>query len=116
MLQGKKKFIDGSLTTDSLRFYILTFGLQHFFFLGARVALLVFISICCCGCPCVDGNADELANNNDPWANRIISMNYERYILETMNLEQGHDPAHNRNLDEFRRQEQFMANVQVIRQ
>lgn len=116
MLEGKKRFIDGYLATESLRFYVLTFGLQHFFFMGIRFALMVFISLCCCGCPCVDSEAGELQNHEgDPFANRIISMNYEKYILDSMNLRNGRDREHDINLERFRRNEDFLRSIQSIR-
>jgi hypothetical protein len=42
----------------------------------------------CCGCACIDGESNEenFGENVDGFANLIISYDYEKYVLDELNL------------------------------
>ena len=69
------------------------FGFQHIIFILARLALLIVINTVCFGCCCFEDDAVELRyigdnpneerNEYDPFADRIISFEYEKFIVNT---------------------------------
>ena len=82
VLAGEKEFKDVPFKIQVLQLTLIAFGLQHFIFIIGRLVFFLFIQTFCCGCPCIDGNATELGNQEDPFSNRIVSMNYEKYTIE----------------------------------
>ena len=67
------------------------FGLHNVIFIGARIGVFVFITVFCCGCPCSEGDAEEYADPQnritDPFADRLTSFEYEKYIIEDIRLQ-----------------------------
>lgn len=116
MLAGEKQFDEAPLKIQVLQLTLVAFAGQHALFIFGRIALFLFIQIFCCGCPCIDGNATELANNEeDPFANRIVSMHYEKYTIEQRQLQHGFDRLHRRSLSDFRSNEAFYSHVREVR-
>jgi len=77
-------------TADSFAAIMIAFGFLDLFFLVGRVGLYVFLQVFCLGCPCYEAEAETLdaeSNKlNDPFADRVISYDYEEYITTTLKL------------------------------
>lgn len=92
------------ISVENVKWYLIVFVLHHWIFIGCRIALFLFIQIFCCGCQCIDDEAnervlkDEHGNEievgdasinyfyeydkmeNDAYCNYILSYNYEEFM------------------------------------
>lgn len=112
-------------TKDTLRLLLLLFALQHFIFIGARIAFWIFISIFCLGCACVDGDVVpmpqcEHANHEyDPIGNQVVSFYYEQWIESDRNLQDrgtlAEQRIHAQQLSALRADPDFLAASQAAR-
>jgi hypothetical protein len=60
----------------------------------------------CCGCACIEGESNEenFGENVDGFANLIISYDYEKYVLDELNLA-------GRNVQDARNQNVYLADL-----
>ena len=47
------------ISVENVKWYLLVFVLHHWIFIGCRIALFLFIQIFCCGCQCIEDEANE---------------------------------------------------------
>jgi hypothetical protein len=71
--------------------YFALFLAHQLVFIAFRIAFFLFISIFCCGCPCGESDIPELSDPTgqltDPLANRIVSYQFESYVVNDIQLE-----------------------------
>ena len=95
------------ISIENIKWYVLVFILHHWIFIAARIALFLFIQIFCCGCQCIEDEAnivelgDDARNNyetcghsvfaydrleDDPFQKYILSFNYEAHVEKENNI------------------------------